>query len=75
MDGYDGDNVDGFVIVDGGGKLFRCWHYGPDWTTVLDDALWFARRDDAEAFAEDDEHAWRIVRASDIRRDLAQQDK
>lgn len=52
----------GWVVGDGGGTRYRTWgDLGPDWTTNINAALWFARRDDAEAFARDDEDGWRIV--------------
>jgi len=33
----------------------------PGWTDDVDAALWFARRQDAESFAREDEDAWRII--------------
>ena len=51
----------GYVVADGQRKRFRKWDCGPVWTEVLDDALHFARRKDAEAFAAEDEDAWYIA--------------
>lgn len=47
-------------IADGSGDYI-------DWTADLDKSLWFARREDAEAFAKDDEDAWRILSVSDAK--------
>lgn len=53
--------VVGWVIADGQGARWRCWgDSGPEWTPDRDRALQFARRDDAEAFARDDEDSWLI---------------
>lgn len=38
-----------------------------DWTPDLPKALAFARREDAEAFAKEDEDAWHIVRVGDVK--------
>lgn len=47
-----------FIIAAGDDKRFRCWGVsGPEWTTNRDDALHFSRRQDAEAFATEDEDA------------------
>jgi hypothetical protein len=54
---------EGWVIADAQGERFRCWgDWGPEWTSELEKALFFARRDDAEAFAREDDDAWRIVK-------------
>lgn len=66
----DGENIDGYVIADGTGKMFRCWECGPAWTEDLDTALWFARQGDAEKFSEEDEDAWFIVRVSKLRQEM-----
>ena len=58
---------DGYVIADGQQTKFRTWKHGPWWTDDVDEALWFARRSDAEKFCEDDDDAWYIVRASAIK--------
>lgn len=53
--------VVGWIVADGKGARWRCWgDTGPEWTTDRDQALQFARRDDAEVFARDDEDAWLI---------------
>ncbi|MEF9875152.1 MAG: hypothetical protein RR778_15775 [Glutamicibacter sp.] len=50
-----------WVVADGQGARWRMWgSYGPEWTSDRDQALHFARRADAEAFANDDEDAWLI---------------
>lgn len=63
----------GYVVANANGDRFRCM--APfadgsgdlvDWTDDLSKALTFARRADAEAFAHDDEDAWRILRVRDI---------
>jgi len=44
------------------GIRYRMWGLmGPEWTNDPNKALRFARREDAEAFARDDEDAWHIV--------------
>lgn len=64
---------DGFVVCDVNRTQFRTWGLsGSEWTAALDDALWFARRSDAEKFCANDEDAWYIVEASKLRRDLVQ---
>lgn len=51
----------GWVIADGKAARWRMWgEYGPAWTSDRSQALHFARRTDAEAFAKDDEDAWLI---------------
>lgn len=66
---------DGYVILNGDNTKARFWDDGwpehsrtPGWTDDLDKALWFARRADAEAFGKEDEDAWCVLRASEIRR-------
>ncbi len=50
-----------WVVADGQGTRWRMWgSCGPEWTSDRDVALHFARRADAEAFANDDEDAWLI---------------
>lgn len=50
-----------WVVADGQGARWRMWgSSGPEWTSDRDQALQFARRADAEAFANDDEDAWLI---------------
>lgn len=50
-----------WVVSDGQDARWRMWgDSGPEWTTDREKALRFARRDDAEAFARDDEDAWHI---------------
>lgn len=50
-----------WVVADGQGARWRMWgSFGPEWTSDRDQALHFARRADAEAFASDDEDAWLI---------------
>lgn len=54
-----------WVVADGQGARWRMWgSFGPAWTSDRDQALHFARRADAEAFANDDEDAWLIQPAS-----------
>lgn len=54
---------EGWVVSDAQGVRFRCWDdYGPSWTWLMDDALMFSRRADAEAFCAEDEDAWLILR-------------
>lgn len=44
------------------GIRYRTWgDFGPEWTNDPSKALRFARRQDAEMFARDDEDAWHIV--------------
>lgn len=44
------------------GIRYRTWgDFGPEWTNDPNKALRFARRQDAEMFARDDEDAWHIV--------------
>lgn len=51
-----------WVIKNAAGDLYRSMtHAVPVWTTNVDDALQFARRRDADLFAEEDEDAWAIV--------------
>lgn len=51
----------GWVVADGQGTRWRKWgDFGPEWTVDRDEALHFARRTDAEAFAKEDEGAWLI---------------
>lgn len=58
----------GWVVanaLEGAEQRFRRWgQVGPEWTADRDAALWFARRSDAEAFAAEDEDAWRILPVS-----------
>lgn len=50
-----------WVVADGQGARWRMWgSLGPEWTSDRNQALHFARRADAEAFANDDEDAWLI---------------
>ena len=66
------DAVPGFVVCAECRTLFRTWGAtGPEWTPRLDDALWFARRVDAERFCVDDEDAHYIAGVSSIRHELA----
>lgn len=66
------DVGDGFVVCGENRDTFRTWgETGPEWTPRLVDALWFARRSDAEKFCRDDEDAWFIVSASVLRRELS----
>lgn len=59
------DGFAGFVVADSGSEKcdrYRCWRNdGPGWTINIDDALQFARRQDAEAFAAEDIDGWRIL--------------
>ncbi|MCO7495066.1 hypothetical protein [Stenotrophomonas maltophilia] len=58
---YSVPAAQGWVIADGQGARWRMWgSFGPEWTSDRDQALHFARRGDAEAFANDDEDAWLI---------------
>lgn len=58
---YAAPPAQGWVVADGQGERWRMWgSYGPEWTSDRDQALHFARRADAEAFANDDEDAWLI---------------
>ena len=51
----------GFIVSNGKGNAWRMWdEAGPEWTYDRDKALRFARREDAEVFAREDEDAWRI---------------
>ena len=56
-----------FVVADGGDVIgrerYRCWSvYGiPAWTLDSDEALQFARRKDAEAFALDGKGTWHVM--------------
>lgn len=58
------DVTNGYIVADADRAKFRTWGMsGPEWTDIVDDALWFARREDAEKFCEDDEDAWYVLRA------------
>lgn len=53
----------GWVIGNGQGNRWRCvweWETNAEWTDDISKAIKFATRDDAEAFAADDEDAWLI---------------
>lgn len=55
----------GYVVANGPQTAFRCWHpEGPGWTDDKRQALMFARRMDAEAFAAEDPDAWAILPVS-----------
>ncbi len=57
----DGGDAFGWIVADGQGERWRMWgDSGPEWTADRSKALRFARRDDAEAFAANDEDAWSI---------------
>lgn len=56
----------GWIIADADEAKFRVWDMGPGWTESREDALRFARRRDAEAFARDDEDAWKILPAGGL---------
>lgn len=57
----------GWIIGDAKGARWRFWgDSGPEWTNDSDQALRFARRIDAEAFARDDEDGWMVIRAGDV---------
>lgn len=65
------DATGGWVVADADGARFRRWgDWGPVWTGDVDAALQFARREDAEAFAADDEDAWKILPVGQQRRRL-----
>ncbi len=72
---FDDESADnGWVVTNANGDRFRCMSDIADgsgdyvdWTADLDKGLWFARRADAEAFARDDEDAWKIARVADVR--------
>jgi hypothetical protein len=51
----------GWIIANADETAFRAWHMGPIWTDSRDKALRFARREDAETFAREDEDAWKIL--------------
>lgn len=54
--------LEGWIVANGNEDRFRCWgDSGPEWTKDKSKALHFARRKDAEAFARDDEDAWKIL--------------
>lgn len=65
---------DGWVITSGDDTKARMHEYNDlsgsfvTWTKDLDKALWFARREDAEQFARDDDDAWHIRRVSEVHR-------
>lgn len=51
----------GWVVANGQGTRWRMWgDYGPKLTSDRNQALHFARRSDAEAFAKEDEDSWLI---------------
>ena len=53
---------DGWVVSDVDGDKFRSWVNGiPRWTTDIDRATRYHRREDAEAVHAEDEDAWLIV--------------
>lgn len=53
----------GWVVADAQGDSFRAWgDWGPGWVDDAEEALFFARRRDAEAFCAEDEDAWRIIK-------------
>lgn len=67
-------NASAYVVANGSGDRFRCMGDFADgsgdfvdWTSDLGRALQFARREDAEAFAKDDEDAWTIQTVGEIR--------
>ncbi len=65
------DAGNGFVVCGESRTLFRTWGAsGPEWTPKLNDALWFARRADAERFCEHDEAAHYIATATTLRHEL-----
>ncbi|MHB8084254.1 MAG: hypothetical protein ACYDHZ_00305 [Dehalococcoidia bacterium] len=52
----------GWVIKDGNSNLYRTMEQGtPKWTGFKEQALHFARRQDAELFAAEDEDAWFVT--------------
>lgn len=53
----------GWIIGNAAETEWRRWgDAGPEWTPHRDQALRFARRGDAEAFAAEDDDAWKLVR-------------
>lgn len=51
-----------FVIANADQTQFRTWGpTGPEWTSNPDEAIAFARREDAEKLAANDEDAWAII--------------
>jgi hypothetical protein len=60
-----GAKAQGFVVAnvhDDERQRFRAWgQFGPMWTANRTEALYFARRIDAERFCAEDEDAWRIL--------------
>lgn len=51
-----------FIVANGDRTKFRAWgDLGPTWVSSPPEALQFARRCDAEAFAREDEDAWAIL--------------
>lgn len=51
-----------WVVADGSGTKYRSSEHGiPTWVDDIDKAMQFARRADAEKYAEEDEDAWRIL--------------
>ncbi len=53
----------GWVIADGSEKKYRGWDsLGPVWVTNIRDAVYFARRQDAEEVFQEDEDAWHVLR-------------
>lgn len=60
-----GDGVDGWIIANGSDTAWRCVGDTIAWTDHPNGAIQFARRQDAEAFAAEDEDAGFIRRRSD----------
>lgn len=66
---FEREDPDGWVILNGADDKVRGWQDGgTPWSTDLENALWFARRKDADRFCEEDEEAWHVRRVSDVRR-------
>lgn len=62
----------GWIVANAACDRFRIWDLnGPDWTTNKTKALRFARRSDAEAFAAEDEDAWKIIEIGDADKSVA----
>ncbi len=58
------EKIKGFVVLNGDRSKYRCWDHGPAWTDDKEKALWFSRREDADALCGDDEDAWYIIEVS-----------
>lgn len=54
--------IGGWVVAHLSGDQFRRWGpSGPEWTDKIGEAMWFARREDAEAFRAENWDSWFVL--------------